>query len=323
MGKSFKVVLTDNIFPDLELEKSMLSKAGAELVEVKEPADLEKNVRYADAVINTYARLPAGIIEKMENCKLIIRNGIGVDTIDVEAASKKGIMVANLPYYCIDEVATHAAALLLDCNRKTTYLNNKVKNGIWDVKMAIPIYSLENKVLGLMGFGKIAQAVSRKLKPFNMRMIAYDPYVPQAVGNEHDVTLVDFETLLKESDFISIHCPLLPQTRGIFNYNAFKQMKKTSFIINTGRGPVINEKDLILSLQEGEIAGAGLDVLETDGIEMNNPLLKMDRVIITPHSAWYSEEAIVRRRTQTIENVVKVLQGGEPDSFINENKISK
>jgi len=319
--KYFKVVLTDNIFPDLELERSMLSKAEAELVEVKDTVDLEKFVQDADAIINTYAKLTAALIDKMKKCKLIIRNGIGVDTIDVEAASKKGIMVANIPFYCIDEVATHAVTLLLDCNRKATYLNNAVKAGKWDVKLAIPIYSLEDKVLGLMGFGKIAQLVGKKMIPFGMKIIAHDPYVSQSIGDKYGVTLVSFETLLRESDYISIHCPLLPQTRGVFNYEVFKQMKKTAYIINTARGPVINEKDLIIALQEGEIAGAGLDVLETDGVDSNNPLLKMDNVIITPHSGWYSEESIKRRRTQTIENVIQVLHGGKPDSFVNENSI--
>ncbi len=317
--KKFKVVLTDNIFPDLELEKRMLSEANAELVEVENPDNLADAVVEADAVINTYMLLPAEIINKMQKCKLIIRNGIGVNTIDIEAASKKGIMVANIPTYCLDEVSTHTVALLLACNRKIAYLNNEVKSANWNVKLAIPIYSLQDKILGLLGFGKISQLVSRKIKAFGMKVITYDPYITQKVADEYGVTVVDFETLLKDSDYLSIHCPLTDETRGLLNYSAFKMMKKTAYVINTARGPIINEKDLITALKEGEIAGAGLDVLQTDGVDPDNPLLKMDNVIITPHSAWYSEESIIRRRTQTIENVIKVLQGGEPDSFINKN----
>lgn len=319
MKNKFKVVLTDNIFPDLDLEKKMLSEAGAELVEVKDPAHLAESVKDADAVINTYAKLDAPLIESMQASKLIIRNGIGVDTIDVEAASKKGIMVANIPFYCLDEVATHAAALLLNCNRKITFLNNMVKKGQWNVKLAIPVYSLEDKVLGLMGFGRIAQLLAKKMQAFGMKVIACDPYIPESLAEEKEARLVDFETLLKEADYISVHCPLLSQTKGLFNYEAFKKMKKTAYIINTARGAVINEKELAKALEEGEIAGAGLDVLETDGVEADNPLLAMDNVIITPHAGWYSEESIIRRRIQTVESVIKVLQGGQPDSLINKD----
>lgn len=317
----FKVVLTDNIFPDLDLERQMLSRAGAELIEVKQTSDLADAVQDADIVINTYAKITAEIIAKMNRCKLIIRNGIGVDTIDLNAASQKGIMVANIPTYCLDEVATHAAALILDCHRKLTYLSNSVKSGHWNVKLAIPIYSLQEKTLGLMGFGKIARLLSEKMKAFGMKIIACDPYISPSTASQCGVTIVDFETLLKESDYISIHCPLLPETKGLFNGEAFKKMKNSSFIINTARGPVINQNDLLIALKKGQIAGAGLDVLETDGIEPDNPLLKFDNVIITPHSGWYSEESIIRRRTQTIENVVKVLQGGVPDSFVNRERI--
>ncbi|MDK2924428.1 MAG: D-3-phosphoglycerate dehydrogenase / 2-oxoglutarate reductase [Bacillota bacterium] len=319
----YKVVLTDNIFPDLNLEREMLAAADVELVEVKEPGHLLAEIRDADAIINTYVKLTAEIIDQLAKCKLIIRNGIGVDTIDVEAASRRGIMVANIPTYCLEEVATHATALILACNRKIVYLNNKVKNGIWDVKLAIPIQAAEASVVGLVGFGRIPRSVSGKVKALGFEVIAYDPYVSQAEAEPYGVTMVDFPTLIQKADYVSIHCPLTPETRGMFNYQVFQQMKRSAYLINTARGAVVKEKDLVAALQDGLIAGAALDVLETDGIAPDHPFLKMENVIITPHAAWYSEQSILRRRTQTVEEVIKVLQGGEPTSFVNRKTIKR
>jgi D-3-phosphoglycerate dehydrogenase len=317
----FKVVLTDNIFPDLNLERDMLAAAGAELVLADPERDLAEELKDADAVINTYAKLPAPVIEKLERCRLIIRNGIGVDTIDVAAASQKGIMVANIPTYCLEEVATHATALILACNRKVVFLNGKVKAGIWNVKLAIPIQAPEASVVGLAGFGRIPRSVSRRVKALGFDVIAYDPYVAQADADVYGVTMVDFSTLLAKSDYISIHCPLTAETRGMFDYEAFRKMKRSAYLINTARGAVVKEKDLVAALRDGLIAGAALDVLETDGIAPDHPFLEMENVILTPHAAWYSEQSILRRRTQTVEEVIKVLKGGEPTSFVNRRSI--
>jgi len=319
----FKVVLTDNIFPDLIMEREMLAKVDAELIEVTESANVGPECEDADAVIDTYELVPAEMIEKMTKCKLIIRNGIGVNTIDVDAATKKGIMVANVPTYCLDEVATHAITLMLAVARKITKLNDSVKSGVWDVKVATPVYSLQGKTLGLVGFGKIPRLVKEKSVPFGMNVVIYDPYVTDEQAAEAGVKKVGIEELIKTSDFISIHCPLTPETRGMFNEAAFKKMKKTAYIINTARGPVIKEEDLIAALQNGEIAGAGLDVLTSDAVDINNPLLKMDNVIVTPHAAWYSEESIVTRRRQTIESVISVLEGDEPLSLVNRKQLGR
>jgi D-3-phosphoglycerate dehydrogenase len=319
----FKVVLTDNIFPDLIMEREMLAKVDAELIEVTESANVGPECEDADAVIDTYEQVPAEMIENMKKCKLIIRNGIGVNTIDVDAATKKGIMVANVPTYCLDEVATHAMTLMLAVARKITKLNDSVKSGVWDVKVATPVYSLQGKTLGLVGFGKIPRLVKAKSEPFGMNVVIYDPYVTDEQAAEAGVKKVGIEELIKTSDFISIHCPLTPETRGMFNEAAFKKMKNTAYIINTARGPVIKEDDLIAALQNGEIAGAGLDVLTSDSVDINNPLLAMDNVIVTPHAAWYSEESIVTRRRQTIESVISVLEGGEPLSLVNRKQLGR
>ena len=319
----FKVVLTDNIFPDLIMEREMLAKIDAELIEVTESSNVGPECEDADAVIDTYEQIPAGMIEKMSKCKIIIRNGIGVNTIDVDAATKKGIMVANVPTYCLDEVATHAITLLLASARKITRLNNSVKSGVWDVKVGTPVYSLQGKTLGLVGFGKIPRLVKEKSVPFGLNVITYDPYVSAEAAAEAGAKKVEIDELIEQSDFISIHCPLTPETRGMFNADAFGRMKKTAYIINTARGPVINEEDLIEALKAGEIAGAGLDVLMSDKVDKSNPLLAMDNVIITPHAAWYSEESIVTRRRQTVESVISVLEGGEPLSLINRKQLGR
>lgn len=319
----FKVVLTDNIFPDLDVERKLLDKVDAELVEIKNGEGLEEAVADADAVINTYAQVPGELIEKMRKCKLIIRNGIGVNTIDVDTCNKKGIMVANIPTYCLDEVATHAVADMLALNRKLLKMDASVRSGVWDVKQAMPVYSLQEKTLGLVGFGKIPRLVNEKAKAFGMKVITYDPYLTAEQAAEAGARKVELEELISESDYISIHCPLTPETRGMFNYEAFKKMKSTAYLINTARGPIINEPDLVKALEEGEIAGAGLDVLMEDKVSLDNPLLKFDNVILTPHSAWYSEESIVRRRTQTVESVIEVLEGREPFSFLNKKALNK
>ncbi|MGN0505882.1 MAG: C-terminal binding protein [Lachnospiraceae bacterium] len=303
-----KVVITDNIFPDLDIEKKMLDEIGAELVLVPKGESVKEYVRDADAVINTYVQMTEEIIDTMERCRLIIRNGIGIDTIDVEACKKRGIMVSNIPHYCSDEAATHTFMLLLATCRKLKKLSNSVANGVWDVKVAAPIYSLNGKTLGLIGFGKIPRLIAEKARMFGLNLVAFDPYVSSAEMYGYMVKKVSFEEILAVSDVISIHCPLNNETRGMFCLETFGRMKKTAFIINAARGPIISESDLVIALEKGLIAGAGLDVLTEDRIDKSNPLLKMENVIITPHAAWYSEEAMECRRIQTMERVIDVLK---------------
>ena len=271
----------------------------------------------ADVVVNTYAKVTADVVARMEKCKMVIRNGIGVDTIDVEACTQKGIIVSNVPHYCSDEVATHMMALMLAVTRKLKMLDNSVSGGVWDVKRAMPLFSLEDKTLGLVGFGKIPRLLIEKARVFGMRIIAYDPYVSKADMSACHAKKVSFEELIAQSDVVSLHCPLNKDTRNMFNMDVFRKMKRGAYLINVARGPIINEADLVTALEEGIIAGAGLDLLTENAVDVNNPLLKFEQVIITPHCAWYSEESIIRRRTQTMESVVAVLQGGEPMSVCN------
>jgi D-3-phosphoglycerate dehydrogenase / 2-oxoglutarate reductase len=318
---SFKVVLTDNIFPDLDIEREMLARVDAELIEVTDLATLADEVKDADAVINTYAQLDAEIIGGMKKCRMIIRNGIGVNTIDVDACNKKGIMVGNIPTYCIEEVATHAIALMLTLNRKLFLYNKSVRSGVWDVKKGTPIQSVVGATLGLVGFGRIPRLINERALALGMKVLAYDPFVSAEDAAAVGATKAEIDELISDSDVISIHCPLTPDTRGMFNYEAFKAMKGSAYIINTARGPVINEADLVRALEENLIGGAGLDVLMEDRGHEEHPLYAFDNVIITPHAAWYSEQSILRRRTQTVDSVLEVLQDREPFSFLNKGKL--
>jgi D-3-phosphoglycerate dehydrogenase len=318
---TFKVVLTDNIFPDLIIEREMLAKVDAELVEVTDPSKLGEEVKDADAVINTYAELTADIIGGMQKCRLIIRNGIGVNTIDVDACNENGIMVGNIPTYCIEEVATHAISLMLTLNRKIFLYNNSVRSGVWDVKKGSPIQSVVGATLGLVGFGRIPRLINERALALGMKVLAYDPFVSAEDAAAVGAQKAEIDEVISESDFISIHCPLTPDTRGMFNYEAFTAMKDSAYLINTARGPVINEPDLVRALEENLIGGAGLDVLMEDRGQIDHPLYAFDNVIITPHAAWYSEQSILRRRTQTVDSVMEVLQDREPHSFLNKGKV--
>ena len=317
----FKVVLTDNIFPDLIIEREMLDKIDAELVEVTDLATLADEVKDADAVINTYAQMTPEIIGGMEKCKLIIRNGIGVNTIDQDACNAKGIMIANIPTYCIEEVATHAISLMLTLNRKLFQYNASVRSGVWDVKVGNPIQSVVGATLGLVGFGRIPRLINDRAQALGMNVLAFDPFLSAEQVAETGATKAEMEQILAESDFISIHSPLTPDTRGMFNYEAFQKMKDDAYLINTARGPIVNEEDLARALKDGIIGGAGLDVLMEDKGHKEHILYEFDNVIITPHAGWYSETSIIRRRTQTVDSVIEVLNGsGEPHSFLNRGK---
>lgn len=317
----FKVVVTDYEYDSFVPENEVLNKLGIELTfaQCKTEEEVIEACKDADALINQYAPITRKVIEQLENCKVISRYGVGFNTIDIDAATEKGIAVGNVTDYCLDEVSDHAMALLLSSARKVTLMNNAVKSGTWDFKVAVPIFRLRGRILGLVGFGNIPQSVTRKAQAFGLSVIAYDPFVPKAVAEAMNVELVSLEELCEKSDYISVHLPLNKHTEKIISHEQFNKMKKEAFIINTARGPVIDEQALIEALQEGKIAGAGLDVLEIEPIDPNNPLLKMDNVILNPHSAFYSVEAELELKRKTAQNVADVLSGYYPTYLVNKD----
>ncbi|MFP7478922.1 C-terminal binding protein [Terribacillus saccharophilus] len=316
----FKVVVTDYEFDSMQIEHEVLQQAGAELIltQCHTEEEVVAAARDADGIINQYAPLSRRVIENLENCKVIARYGVGVNTIDLDAATEKGIIVSNVTDYCLDEVADHAFALLMACARKTVRLNEQVKAGNWDFKVSVPIFRLRNKVLGLVGFGNIPRNLAQKAQAFGLRVIAYDPYVSPDIADNAHIRLVTLEELCQQADFISVHAPLTNSTKGLISDNQFNLMKKEAFIINTARGPLIDEKALIHALETGKIAGAGLDVTETEPISPDNPLLKLEPVILNPHAAWYSEESEAELKRKTAQNIADVLQGFYPAYLVNQ-----
>jgi D-3-phosphoglycerate dehydrogenase len=324
--KKWKVVVTDWEYEDLRFEENVLLRHD-EIEFVPAQCKTEEEViavcRDADALINQYAPLGRKVIEALDNCKVITRYGVGVNTIDLDAATEKGICVANVPDYCMDEVADHALALLLSWGRKITLANHHVKNGNWDFKVTQPIHRLRGMTVGLVGFGRIPQALAEKVKPLGLRVLAYDPFFPKQLAEEKGVTLVELDELCSLSDYISVHAPLMESTHGMIGEKQFSLMKKNAVIINTSRGPVINEKALVGALSKKLIAGAALDVVEEEPIAKDHPLLSMENVILTPHVAWYSEESAEEMRSKAAMGVVDVLIAGEYPKYLFNQKVKE
>ncbi|SHE75671.1 D-3-phosphoglycerate dehydrogenase [Caldanaerobius fijiensis DSM 17918] len=316
-----KVVVTDYEYADLRYEEEVLKKAGIKLIpaQCRTEDELISACKDADGLLNQYAQITRRVIEALVKCRVIGRYGVGVNTIDMEAATDKGICVVNVPDYCVDEVSDHALALLLACARKVVLLNNSVKNGRWDYKISKPINRSRGKVLGIVGFGRIPRALAQKAKAIGFSLLVYDPYITSTDAEAYGAKLVELEELMAKSDFVSVHAPLTKQTYHMIGEKELSLMKPSAFIINTARGPVIDEEALIKVLKEGRIAGAGLDVLEEEPTPRDNPLLTMDNVIITPHVAWYSEEAEVELRTKAAQGVVDVLLGYWPKYLVNKD----
>jgi len=318
----YRVVITDCDQGSIEEEKDEFGKIGSELIlaQVQEERELIRACREADGLLNQYALLTRRVLENLPNCKVVSRYGVGVDSVDLKAATDLGIIVANVPDYCMDEVADQTVSMLLGLIRKTAFFDQKVKSGQWDFRQGIPIYRTRGKTLGLIGCGKIGLEVAKRISAFGLRVIAFDPYIEKP----HEVIeLKDIDTVLKESDFISIHCPLNDSTRHLIGDEAFKKMEKRPILINTSRGPIIDEKALIQALKEGLISGAGLDVLEKEPPDSQNPLLKMENVILTPHVSFYSVESISELKRRTAKNVSEVLMGRRPNSVVNREVMGK
>lgn len=316
----FKVVMTDgDRFPLAPEERAVLEAAGGEyhgLILRGEDAIIAA-CRDADAVINSAQKLTPKVIESLERCVVIARTGVGVDTVDVPTATRCGIAVTNVPDFCFDEVSDTALSLILATARKVVFLNNLVKAGTWDRSLARPIHKLRGSTLGLVAFGNIARAVALKAEAFGFRIIAFDPYVKPEAAAEYNVTLVDFDTLLRESDVISVHAPLNESTYHLIGEAALRKMKPSAFLVNTGRGPVVDGVALARALKEGWIAGAGLDVMEKEPPDPDDPLLKLENIVITPHYASYTEEAYAEMRRKVVEAVAAALRGEFPRVVVN------
>lgn len=320
----FKVLVTDYYFTNLDNERKVMEEIDAELLEGNYRTEKEviENAKGVDALLVENAIIGRKVFEALPQLKAVGRYGIGVNVVDLKAATEHGVYVVNVPDYCYDEVSDHTLALLLASIRKINQLNNHVKKANWDYNSFKPIYRMRGRTLGLIGFGEIARTVAKKAKAFGLKIITADPFLDKSVGEKYGVKLVSLEKLLRNSDYISIHVPLTDDTEQIISSREFRMMKNTAFIINTSRGRIIDQKALVEALKENEIAGAAIDVLNDEPIEEDNPLIMMPNVIITPHVAYYSEESLSDLQREVALGVADVLTGKVPKNLANRDVLS-
>lgn len=319
----WSVVITDFEYPDIEIERSIIEPAGAVVrgYHCRDADDVIAVSSQAHVVINQYAPITRRVIEHLPPfCKAIAQYGIGVDTIDVSAATERGIMVINVPSYCEDEVAEHALAMILALARRLPFYDRDVRRGCWDYTTQAPIRRLAGQTLGLIGFGKIARKVAQKASGLALSIISYDPFVAPEIMERFGVSAVSLDELLRTSDFVSIHVPLEAQTRHLLGEKELRLLKPSAVLINVARGPVLDQQALHRLLVEGRIRAAGLDVLEEEppqeGDESHS-LLEVSNAVFSPHVAWYSEESVDKLRRHLATDVVRALRGERPDGLVN------
>jgi D-3-phosphoglycerate dehydrogenase / 2-oxoglutarate reductase len=312
-----KVVITDCDHLNIEPESRVFAEAGFELrlAECKTAGDVIAEARDADAIINQYAPIDETVLENLERCRIVVRYGVGVDTIDVEAASRRGVWVANVPDYGTEEVSDHAFALIMSLLRGVGRLDRAVRSGEWDVKKVRPLHRVRGLTLGIVGCGKIGRALARKVESLGIRVLGFDAFpVPEGTGVEQ----VELDELLAASDVVSLHAPLTNGTHHLIGTETLRKMKSGAYLINTARGGLVDSTALLKALDAGEIAGAALDVLETEPPEAGDALVVHERVIVTPHAGWYSEESYETLKSEAAREVVRVLTGERPRSPVNE-----
>jgi D-3-phosphoglycerate dehydrogenase len=318
MAVRAKVVLTDYVWGSLDVEKKTLEGL-ADLValQTKKPEEFLAQAEDCDALLNTYAGpITAEVMARMPKCRIIARYGIGVDTIDLDAATQAGIIVTNNPTYCIEEVAEHTMALVLACARKVAVYDRLVRGVRWELPPGKPMFRLSGRTLGLVGFGNIARQVAVRAAAFGMRILFADPFVQEG---QHDTPgkKMKLHDLLGESDFVSLHPPLTPETRKMINEDALSRMKATAFLINCSRGPIVDADALCGALDAKKIAGCALDTTDPEPLPDSHPLRGRENVIITPHVAWYSEQALLGLQAGAPSEVRRVLSGEWPVNVVN------
>ncbi len=323
--RPFKVVITDREYEQIDQEKRILQAAGAEVFDYqyKDEADILKVAADCDALIVQYAKVPASLISGLKRCKIIARYATGVDGIDLKAAGERGIYVTNVRDYCTEEVSTHALALILELSQKTAKYSRWIKEGQWNYRKGLPCAGLKEKVVGLIGYGKIARACARKLKPLCDQIWIDSKHASAEELKKEGLVLKSREAILANADFISLHAPLTKENYHMFNKSTFEKMKKEACLINVARGSLVCEEDLFRALREGQIAGAALDVMEKEPPNRDNPLLTFDNVILTPHIAWYSQAAQERLQSAVAKEVARVLTGSKPENCVNSEFLSK
>ena len=314
------VVIAYPGFGDIEIEREILSAAGLEIEHVGnlDTEEAREAARQCDALMVTIQPVRAELIQSLERCRLICRVGTGLDAIEIAAATKRGIWVTYAPDYSIDEVSTHAISLVLAQARGLPGLLGATRQGIWNSESGGILYRLSNQTLGVVGCGRIGQATAAKGRGLGLEVLVYDPYVDAAAMEELGVQVVDLETVLRKADYISLHSPLTEDTSHLINAKTLALMKPTAYLVNAARGGLVDEDALLAAVQSGQIAGAALDVLAVEPVAADHPFLQEERILLTPHAGWYSEESKVDVRVQGAEEVVRVLGGERPRAPVND-----
>ncbi len=310
----YKVVVSDQVFPSVEVERGLLAEIDADLTVAS--GDVESVLAVAadaDAILNTYLPWNADSIGRLERCRIIARYGIGFDNVDLEAAADAGIVVTNVPDYSVEEVATHALALILASLRKVAVADGSVRSGTWSIDNFRPIRRLSTLTVGLVGFGRIARRIAAPLEALGARIIAHDPYLQPGPDLP---PLLELDALLAEADIISLHLPLNDETRGIIGTSALAGMKRGAILVNTSRGPLVDLDALCGSLRDGHLGAAGLDVFDVEPLDSSR-VDGVPNLIVTPHMAYYSEEALAESQRKAATQVIKVLTGETPDYQVN------
>ncbi len=316
MPARFRVLITDRAWPDTSIESGILARIGAEVVEPvsADEAGLIAAASDIDAIATNWAKVTEAVMRAGGRCQTVARFGIGIDNIDVSAATLLGIPVTNCPDYCVSEVSDHALGLLLACARRIGFFHLRTKRGEYDLSAAAPIQRIAGQTLGLVGLGRIARALIPKARSLGLHVIAHT-----ASGNDYGtgVRMVTCDELLATSDYVSLHAPLNNSTRGLIGCEALAKMKPTAYLINTSRGGLVDEAALLEALQRNRVAGAALDVFEPEPPDLSRPLFSDERVLVTPHVAFVSQQSVRQLRTQAMEQVVAVLSGQRPNNVIN------
>ena len=321
-----KVLVTDYVWPSVDPEREVLEQANIELVvapngDEKTLADLAQDV---DGILTCFAKVTENVVESAQKCLVISRYGVGVDNIAVETSTEQGILVTYVPDYCVDEVSDHIMALMLSWNRRIVLFDRDTKiNGWGNAGLGMRIMRLRGKKLGVVGFGRIGRVVASKARAFGLKILTYDPMLTADTVAEHGAKMVELHTLLKESDFITLHSPLNPSTKNMIGKDELDLMKPETFLINAARGGLIEEDALYNSLISKQIAGAGLDVVEDVAPELNHRILQLDNVIVTPHTAFFSQEAVLELEQRAAQEVVRALAGQMPENLFNKEVLSK
>ncbi len=319
MTLASRVVVAGAGFPSLDAERRVLAEIGAEVVDARGLGDAETVAlcRSADAIMTDYFRVDADVIDQLEHCRVICQYGVGLDQLDVDAATRAGILVTHTPEYCVDELADHTLALLLAVVRNIVPFDRTVRAGNWDYNAGPAMHRLRGRTLGVVGFGRVGRAVAERALALGLRVLASDTYVPDAAIRSAGAEPAPFERLLKEADIITLHAPLTNRTRGLIGAAELAELRQGAILVNTARGGLVDEAALLAALRSGKLGGAGLDVRAREPPEAGDPLLACENVVLTPHAGFLSEESLVAVQTQAAEEVRLALSGEIPRNTVN------